>query len=327
LTVYTRCEKISGPTVAVLGFFDGMHVGHARLVERGAELARRLGARLLLHTFSSMPPTKGARGELTPLPLKAEIAASFGVEIIAADPFSDELRRTPPRDFLEQTVFGRLGAVGAVCGFDYRFGRNAGGGPELLRQVCAERGAVFAPVDKVTIDGVEVSSSYIRSLVAEGDMRAAARFMGRPYIIEEKVVRGRRLGREMGFATINQPLSDDMVRPRFGVYLSCALLDGGERYFGVTNVGVRPTVDGNEPMCETHLLGFSEGELYGRTVRLGLLEMLREERKFDGIAALSAQIGRDRASAAGLSEKYDKNQCGIYFNRGFTSDKLCDIIL
>ena len=206
----------------------------------------------------------------------------------------------PWEEFLRSIRF-ELGVVGFVVGYDFRFGWRGEGNTERLRDYCAANGLTCDVVDKVELDGITVSSTYIRSLLREGDMLRAEYFMGHPHFLSDIVRHGHRLGRHLGAPTVNMQFAPGVLIPPHGVYAARAILPEGE-FAAVTNIGVRPTVS-SEPTVtvESHLLGFG-GNLYGRTLALEFFDFLRPERRFADLDELGAQIARDGERARQIVE-------------------------
>lgn len=297
-------EQIKSPCVLALGFFDGVHLGHAALLRRTAERAAQLGCESAVMTFDTHPDTL-VRGTPVPLINSAPdrawlIRHYYGIDRVEFFRFTAETMRMPWEEFLD-TIRRDLGAVHFVVGYDFRFGYRGAGRAELLRGYCADNGIGCDVIDPVVIDGITVSSTYIRTLLEQGDMETAARFLGHPHILASVVRQGRRLGRKLGAPTVNMQFAPGVLIPRHGVYASRAVLSEGV-YDAVTNIGVRPTVgDGGEVSVETHLLDFS-GSLYGRMVRLEFAQHLRDEIHFSSLEELSAQIAADGERARQILE-------------------------
>lgn len=280
-----------------LGFFDGVHLGHAAVIRQAVENAAALGIKTAVATFARHP-SEFLGGEKSPLltanELKQEIFNSLGVDRLFYIDFCAVRGMTPP-EFIENVLIRGLKAQFVVCGYNYRFGAGASGGVEEMAFLCARHGAGFRAMPPVSAGGGPVSSTRIRSLVAGGEMEAAAKLLGRPYAIKQKVAHGKMLGRRLGFPTINQPVAEGLCLPRFGVYASHVVLDGESRP-GVTNIGVRPTVGGAGVVAETYIPGF-EGDLYGKEPRLDFLRFIRAEKKFGSVGELREQIARDIKAA------------------------------
>ena len=281
--------------VLALGFFDGVHRGHAALLNRTIERAEALGVEGAVMTFDTHPDTL-VQGTPVPLINSAPDRANlirrlFGIDRVEFFRFTEETMHMPWEEFL-RSIQAELGVVGFVVGYDFRFGWRGEGNTGRLRDYCAANGLTCDVVDKVEIDGITVSSTYIRSLLREGDMLRAEYFMGHPHFLTDVVRHGHRLGHHLGAPTVNMQFAPGVLVPPHGVYAARALLPEGE-FPAVTNIGVRPTVS-SEPVVtvESHLLGF-DGNLYGRTLALEFFDFLRPERRFADLDELGAQIARD----------------------------------
>ncbi len=277
-----------GAKVVAVGSFDGVHLGHQHLLHRAKEEAKARHLPLLVYTFD--PPTKVfTRGEgfLMDLEEKVEALRALGVEMILAVPFNAEFAARSAEAFLED--LRALGAEAVYVGEDFRFGKGRAGTPEALERVAPVR---IVPL--LELGGEAVKSSRIRHLLGEGRVEEARHLLGRPYSAYGVVVEGERLGRRLGFPTANLAVHPLKVLPP-GVYAVEAEGPFGRRK-GVANVGTRPTLEGKERRLEVHLLGFA-GELYGAELKVVFLKKLREERRFESLEALRAQIARDIQAA------------------------------
>ncbi len=278
-------------TVA-LGLFDGMHIGHRAVV---AEAVRAGRGHCAVYTFSSSTLyTKGDLRRVATDAQQAVILERMGVtELFEAD--FTAVCDLSPEQFVEAILQNTLHATAVTCGFNYRFGKGGVGDAALLERLCAVRGIAVKVVAAVKNDGQTVSSTAIRSALAEGDMASVTRMMNRAYCFDLPVEQGQHLGRRLGMPTVNQVLPADLALPRFGVYASCVEI-GGQVHYGVTNVGVRPTVGADAPLAETWIDGF-DGDLYGQSIRVYPVKFLRDERAFDTLEELKAQIEQDAADA------------------------------
>ena len=293
--------------VLALGFFDGVHLGHGALIQKTAERAKELGATPAVLTFDVHPDTL-VRGEAVPLITSPEDRAElirrlYGVEEILSLRFDQSLMRMPWDEFISW-VGVEFSAVHLICGHDFTFGWKGEGNPARLRLGCEQLGLGADVIPKVTVDGVTVSSTRIRRLLTEGDLREANRLLGHPHALTDTVRTGYRLGRKLGAPTINMAFQPGVLVPAHGVYAGRLRIEGEtvDRW-AVTNIGVRPTVsDGERVSVESYILDY-EGNLYGRRVRLELLNFLRPERKFADTDALKAQIARDTAAVRAYVEE------------------------
>ena len=283
--------------VIALGFFDGVHLGHGALLRRAAEEAKKRGCESAVFTFDR-PPKEVITGVPCPLINSPEDRAElvkrlYGIDEMLMVPFDDEMRTTPWDRFVTDILVGRYGAVHLVAGHDHHFGHKNQGSPELLREKCAELGLGCDIIPAVTIGGITVSSTHIRKLLEEGDVETARAFLGHPHVLTQTVGHGRQLGRTIGIPTANLVAPPHVLLPRHGVYAAKITLPDGRAFGGVTNVGVRPTVNnGQDVTVEPWILDF-DGDLYGQAIRVEFYRRLRDERKFDSLAALRSQIETD----------------------------------
>lgn len=283
--------------VIALGFFDGVHLGHAALLRRTAEEAKRRGCTPAVFTFDRVPKEviTGVPCPLinSPSDRRELIHRLFGISEILMVPFDREMMSTQWDDFVREILVKRYHAVHLVAGHDHHFGYKNQGTPELLAQMCRELGLGCDIIPKVEVNGATVSSTYIRRLVELGQMARAAEFLGHPHTLSQTVRHGRRIGRTIGIPTINLTAPPHVLLPGHGVYATRTFLPDGSVFPGVTNVGTRPTVNnGADVTVETFLLDF-DGDLYGQSVRLEFFKHLRDEVRFDSLDALKAQIADD----------------------------------
>ena len=217
----------------------------------------------------------------------------YGIEDVIVEPFTVERMKQPWKDFVEQTLVRDLGAVHLVCGHDYHFGYKGEGNPQRLRELCAELGIGCDVIEKVEQEGITVSSTYIRTLVAQGEIERANEFLGHPYTLSDQVSHGKKLGTTLGFPTVNLKLKEHVMPPAKGVYATKVILENGDVHPAVTNVGTRPTVDdGDQLTIEGFILDF-HGDLYGQKIRMEFYKYLREEKKFPSFDALKAEIAHN----------------------------------
>lgn len=286
-------------TVIALGFFDGVHRGHGALLRKAAERAGELNAAPAVFTFDRSP-----KEFVTGKPVllinsnddrRDIIRRVYGIQRVIFAPFDREMMTMPWQDFITELLVKQYGAVHLVAGHDYRFGHKNEGTVERLREKCRELGLGCDIIPKVELEGITVSSTYIRTLLEQGDVERAALFLGHPHCLSQTVRHGQRLGRTIGIPTVNLAVPAHVLTPERGVYITQAFLPDGRSCPGVTNVGTRPTVtEGDTVSVETYLLGF-DGDLYGQTVRLDFYKRLRGEVKFPSLEALRQEILRNVA--------------------------------
>ena len=285
---------LEGGCIAALGTFDGVHLGHRRVLAEAAQA----GLPVAVVTFAQNPQSVLGRQAKQRILSPARCDALFeelGVAAVIRLDFVS-VRNLAPETFLDRLV-AELGAKGFACGYNFRFGRQASGSADTLTAYATERGLFVSVCEPVTAMGEAVSSSRIRAAIAAGDMETANAMLGSCYRIDAPVDHGDARGRLLGFPTLNQALDDTYILPRTGVYASRVAIDG-VTYPAVTNIGVRPTFGATPAaLAESFVIGFS-GNLYGERVCVELLRFLRPEQKFDSPEALIAQMKRDAAEAA-----------------------------
>ena len=292
-----------------MGNFDGLHKGHAALIGEASDRARAKGAPAAVLTFEPHPRSvflpQGEPFRLTPFRVKEREIGRLGVDLLFVQHFDAHFAAKSAESFVEDVLVRAIGVSHVVVGHDCTFGNRRRGSPELLRAAGAEHGFGVTVVDPVRgEDAAAYSSTRIRALLREGKPREAAAELGRFWEIDGRVMVGDRRGRTIGFPTVNLGLGD-YLRPAFGVYAVRVAGDGADDPFagrtvgGVANIGLRPTVGTPEPRLEAHLFDINE-DLYGRHLRVSLVDFIRPERRFTGLDALKAQIADDAASARAI---------------------------
>lgn len=282
--------------VIALGFFDGVHKGHGALLSRAVQRAQELGAIPAAFTFDALPTQiiLGQNSALLTTPAeRADLMRRlYGIQDVIVARFDDRMMRMNWRDFVTDLLIEGHGAIHLVAGHDYRFGYRGEGTPERLSALCAELGIGCDIIPPVEMDGIRISSSYVRTLVAQGEVERAAEFLGHPHTLTDQVRHGKRIGTRLGFPTMNLQIPAGCVVPAFGVYATRVWVDDTP-YLAATNVGVRPTVGDDRPVTvEGSLMDFN-GDLYGKTVRMEFYRLIRPEKKFSSLDDLRAQIARD----------------------------------
>ena len=295
----TENASIQRPTVLTLGVFDGLHLGHQLIMQTVVERAKVVNAVPTAITFDPHPRAvlhpETAPPLLQTLDQRLANFEVLGIEQAIVIPFTAEFASTPAEEFLSNILHDRLQAKEVYLGKGFAFGRSRGGNIELLKRMSGELGFFADEVPEVQLRGHRISSSEIRKLLAAGRVNLARRMLGRPYGVEGVVVRGNRRGHTIGFPTANLKPHNRVI-PKFGVYATAPLVNGTWRR-SITNIGVRPTFETQaEPSIETYLFDF-DSDLYGDVLRVRFLHRIRDERKFNGIEELKAQIEKDTRTA------------------------------
>ena len=283
-----------------IGFFDGVHIGHAALLEKTKQRAAEYGVKPSVVSFDVHPDNLVFGGEVKLISSSAGreemIKRLFGIEDVVFLHFDRRLMHMPWQDFVDALI-EELGVSWIVAGHDFRFGNMGEGNAEKLGSYCAQLGIGCDIIPPVTLDGRLVSSTYIRELLENGDIERANRFLGHAHSLCDTVRSGCHLGSRLGAPTINMRFPYGVLVPRHGVYATKVCLENGEEHIAVTNIGLRPTAGGDGTVSvESHLLDYS-GNLYGEHVRVDFYSFIRPEMLFDDLEALSLRIREDSAIA------------------------------
>jgi len=276
-------------TVAALGNFDGVHIGHREILLKAVRTARRNGMESVCFTFSTH--TRENVSLICTEAEKMELLESLGIDTVVNIPFTKTIRDMPAEEFVHGVLHERLNAAYVCCGFNYHFGAKAVGNPELLTDLGAQYGMKTVTHDPVYVGDQIVSSTLVRSLIRQGDMERASVCLGRNFWCTGTIIRGQHVGTEIGFPTANILFESYRIAPPNGVYYTIAVLDG-VRYPAITNVGVKPTVGTFSKSIETHIYQMDR-ELYGHHLKVEFLRMKRPEHKFESLEALKEQIAED----------------------------------
>ena len=302
MEIYRSVEEIieRRPSAIALGFFDGLHLGHTALIEECVGFAKQRGLSADVFTFRDHPKNVMSGEMLIPRLMsekeKLERLSMLGIDRVFDFNFSDFFHTLLPEDFAQKLLLDAFSAEAVFCGFNFRFGADAAGNPEKLRELGEKYGFDTYIMDPVYVAGRLVSSSLIRRCVNCGDVEPAGRLLGREYTLTGLVEKGRGLGQDFGFPTANFFPDKEMTLPPHGVYIT-EVYTGGERHPSVSNVGVSPTIKAvGAVRVETHLLD-QHIDLYGKEIIISFSKMLRKERRFDSEEALIRQITTDAGSA------------------------------
>ncbi len=299
---------LQGRAVVTSGTFDGVHVGHQKILRRLLEVAQHSGGPAVVITYWPHPRLVLAPPLAHPEPLDLQLLntldertqklADFGVDYLLIVPFTREFAAWTSEEYIQHILLRTVGTGKLVIGYDHRFGKNREGGFEYLSQHADRYGLTVEEIPREDVDAVGVSSTRIRRALLAGDVATANRYLGYPYPLTGQVVRGRQLGRTIGWPTANIHTEDSLkLVPARGVYAVLATTAAGTHHPAMLNIGVRPTVGGNlAQTVEAHLFDF-DGDLYDQNLTVQFVARLRDEQKFDGLEALKAQLARDAEDA------------------------------
>lgn len=299
---HDKSEIGTRDVVAALGSFDGVHIGHQKLIETAVAEAKRRGILSVVWMFSELPRNSmlSSMGQSVPIITSIEeklyLFSFLGLDYALFEDFS-AVRNLTPAQFTKNVLIDSLRCVNAICGFNFRFGAGGAGDSDMLIKTISEAGYSATVVPPVYYQNKIVSSSAVRQMISDGAAEDAYHLLGRAFSINFPVVYGNQLGRTINIPTINQNFPEGHIIPKIGIY-ACTCEVGDDIFLGVSNIGIRPTVDRggtNRVNCETHIIKYN-GWLYGKNIRVNFYKRLRDERKFSGVDELREMISRDIAN-------------------------------
>lgn len=323
MKIYRKIDEIKQPffkACVTIGNFDGVHFGHQQLFARVVENARKRGGTSVAITFDPHPLQvllPGGIKLISTCDQKIELIEMAGIDVLLIIPFTREFARTTAESFVADLLVKRIGLQELVVGYDYAFGKGRSGNIDFLKKQGESYGFPVTVIEPYYEQNELVSSSKIRQLVVDGKMAEARSLLGRHYQIRGTVQVGKqRGGKEVGFPTANLKFDEEDLVPRHGVYVTQVICDG-KCYGGVLNIGYNPTFGEEQLVAETHIFDFNK-DIYGRPIKINLLQFLRSERKFSGVQELAEQIGRDVLKAKQVLANHKKDlavSCTERFNR------------
>ena len=294
---YERGKKIGlDDCVLALGFFDGVHAAHRLLIEDGMRIASERGVPFAVLTFPSDSGLKASTPRIYGTDERIALLSDMGVESVVLADFASVADMTP-EEFVKEALVGDIGCKFAVVGYNFRFGKSAAGKSSDLLALMRETGGDAVIHEEHSYRGKPISATRIREALKTGDVKGAKQLLSVPYFVKGKVAHGRKVGRDLGFPTVNMSLPESRAVIATGVYKTAVAI-GGRLYTGITNVGTCPTFESREVHLETYILDF-DGDLYERELTVYFLDFLRAERKFDSPDELSRQISEDKERAKG----------------------------
>ena len=282
------------PSVVTLGKFDGMHTGHQKLIEKVREIAKERKLQAVMFTFDISPQIKIGKSDYKLIVTRKEklmLAEKFGIDVLVECPFNEQIRNMSAEDFIKDILIGKINTKAVVAGTDFKFGKNRQGDADYLKKNSAMFGFSVDILEKEKDGGRDISSTFVREELAKGNIEKANKLLGFEYFLIGEVIGGTHIGRNLGFPTINMAPQPDKLLPPNGVYASLTEIDG-KTYKSISNIGVKPTVNGKELGAETFIFDF-DGNLYGKTAVVKLLDFMRPEKKFDSVEDLKKQVYTD----------------------------------
>ncbi|WP_162343802.1 bifunctional riboflavin kinase/FAD synthetase [Cyclobacterium salsum] len=287
--------------VVTIGTFDGVHLGHQKILKRIHKIAQKMDGETVLVTFWPHPrmvlfPEEHGIKLLSTFEEKSRLLASYGIDHLLFIPFTKDFSKMPSEEFIRSVLVEKIRTKILVIGYDHRFGKGREGSFEHLKARQKDYDFELEEIPRQDIDNVGISSTKIRRALESGDIATANEFLGKPYFLEGVVIRGDQIGRTLGFPTANIKMEEpDKLIPMDGAYL-VRVNTGSESFGGMLNIGKRPTVSGEAKNIEVNILNF-DGDLYGKTIEVAFLEFLRPEKKFGNLEALKDQLQKDRQQA------------------------------
>lgn len=299
----SQFPTLSHPVVTS-GTFDGVHIGHQKILKRVQERARQSNGQSVVITFWPHPrlvlfPEDNNLKLLSTIDERIEQLRNFGVDYLLIIPFTKEFSRMTSRSFITDVLVRAINTKVLVIGYDHRFGKNREGSFEHLKLRSQQYGFEVEEIPRQDVDDVGVSSTKIRTALESGKIRTATKYLGRPYTLTSVVEEGNKLGRTIGYPTANLALPEaHKLVPANGVYAVWVYV-AAERFAGMLNIGTRPTINGHHLTIEVHLLNFNR-DIYGQGIKIEFVQRLREEKKFNGLDALKAQLAQDKETVEQL---------------------------
>ncbi len=276
-----------------LGFFDGVHIAHKKIIEKAVDYANKNGLSPIALTFDRSPLEILSPGKIryiTDITQKELLIKEIGAEIEFLT-LTQGLLDMSAEEFVKTVLVDKYHIRHAVCGYNYTFGKDGKGNTDLLKRLGEKYGFGTEVCDCVTYNDITASATNIRTLLAEGNVVLAGKLLGRNFTLSAIVSEGKKLGRTLGFPTANTYFSENTAMPMHGVYKTNTILDN-KKFPSLTNVGINPTFGGENKRCETYIPNFS-GNIYGRKIEIEFIDFIREEKKFDSIDSLRKQIEKD----------------------------------
>ena len=298
--------KLNQSTVVTIGTFDGVHIGHQKIIKRLIDTGKQHDLKSVILTFFPHPRMVLQKDTtiklINTIDERHDILYGLGLDYLLIQKFTKDFSRLSAEEFVKQILVDKLNAKKVIIGYDHRFGRNRNANIEDLKCFGTEYGFEVEEISAQDINDVAVSSTKIREALNEGDIVKANTFLGNPFMITGTVINGKGLGRQLNYPTANIKVEEDYkLIPKYGSYIVSAVIDD-KKTFGMLNIGVNPTVDGTSENIEVHFFNFNK-DIYNKTIKVDLLERIRDEQKFNSVEALKKQLAKDKETALAFIAK------------------------
>lgn len=281
-------------SVVTIGNFDGVHKGHQVLIKKTVKFANENNLKSIVFTFENHPINYFKNKKIKNIITNSEKISKIkklGTDILIMIPFDSYMTKISPLEFIKEILIDKLDAKKIIVGHDFTFARRKEGNIKILKEMSFKYRFDLEIVNSIDINDIRVSSTHIRQLVDNGDVDKVNKYLGYNFLIKGKIIKGKQLGRTIGFPTANIKINDNLLIPKKGVYVTSVYIDDNI-YYGATNIGYNPTVKGESLSIETNILEFSE-DIYGKIIKLEFLERIRDEKKFNSIDELKLQLKKD----------------------------------
>lgn len=312
----TRHFRLEKPTIVTIGTFDGVHLGHQKILSRLQQLKKKHGFNTVVLTFEPHPrkilfPEQTDLKLITLIEEKLILLENYGVDVTVVYPFDKDFSNIEPEKYINEILKKSLNVKHLVIGYDHKFGRNRSGDIKVLKQFAESSGYEVEEIDALDIDTIAISSSKIRHALENGNIDLANNYLGHHFFLYAYVIPGKKLGREIGYPTANLKInSPDKMIPKIGVYF-VEVIVGADFFYGMMNIGYNPTTDNdNNIKIEVHVFEFNS-DIYGKTIRVNFLKYLRDELKFNSLKELTDELHNDKKKCLILMEELKKTICNV----------------
>lgn len=285
-------EKIATltQTVVAIGFFDGVHKAHQSIIKKAVDYAKDNQLQSAVFTFCNAPTCKQSSKLLLNTNQKNQVLLGLGVDSVFSIDFN-QLKEYSAQAFIKEVLIDKLNVTHIICGQDFKFGKDRSADTDELKHIAEKYGITFAICEMITDDEITISATRIRNLITYGNIKEANALLGRNHFFSGTVIHGKKLGRTIDFPTINQRIPTKNIVPKYGVYATQTMIEG-RCHPSITNIGIRPTIQGKDLLAETYIIDFN-GDLYDKDITVEMIDFIRSEKKFESLDRLKHQIAQD----------------------------------